>query len=93
MPDMGTARCDFPGGSSATLWDSIQRILSLPENTRIFSCHDYAPDGRDYQFESTVKQQRECNKHVKLGTDEAQFVKWRAERDATLTLPKLLVWI
>jgi len=91
MPDMGTARCDFPGGNAATLWSSIQRLLSLPDDTRIFSAHDYAPDGREFAFESTVAQQKAANKHVKAGTDEAQFIQWRKERDATLTLPKLIV--
>eukprot|EP01094_Clydonella_sp_ATCC50884_P019092 TRINITY_DN3662_c0_g1_i2.p1 TRINITY_DN3662_c0_g1~~TRINITY_DN3662_c0_g1_i2.p1 ORF type:complete len:189 (-),score=55.98 TRINITY_DN3662_c0_g1_i2:285-851(-) len=91
MPDQGTARCDFPGGSSNTLWESVQRILSLPPAVRLFTCHDYAPGGREYAFETTVGEERASNKHVKEGTERAQFVQWRAERDATLSLPRLIL--
>ncbi|KNC55433.1 beta-lactamase domain-containing protein [Thecamonas trahens ATCC 50062] len=92
MPDMGTARCDFPGGSSEVLWNSVQKLFALPDETRLFTCHDYAPGDRsDYVFESTIGAQKASNKHVALGTDEEQFVNWRAERDATLSLPRLFV--
>lgn len=91
MPDMGTARCDFPGGSSATLWDSIQRLFRLPDDTRLFTGHDYAP-GRDaYAFESTIAAQKASNKHVHVGVEPASFTAWRAERDAALGLPNLFV--
>jgi glyoxylase-like metal-dependent hydrolase (beta-lactamase superfamily II) len=90
-PDQGTARCDFPGGSSETLWNSIQKILALPDATRVFTCHDYAPGGREYCWESTVAAEKAGNIHVKSGTDADQFKKWRAERDATLSLPGLIL--
>jgi len=90
MPDYGTARCDFPGGSAATLYRSIRRILDLPPATRIFTAHDYQPGGRPPAWVSTVGQQRRCNKHVRDGIAEAEFVAMRKARDATLAMPQLL---
>jgi len=91
MPDFGTARCDFPGGSARQLWHSIQKILSLPEETRIFTCHDYKAPGRDeFAWESTVGQQKASNKHIAGSTEDA-FVEMRESRDATLSMPKLIV--
>lgn len=91
MPDQGTARCDFPKGSVENLWASIHKILSLPEQTRIFTCHDYQPGGRQPAWETTVAEERKRNIHVKDGTDKEQFVKWRTERDSTLGAPKLII--
>lgn len=91
MPDFGTARCDFPGGDPAVLYDSIQRILSLPGDTRLFMCHDYKPGGRDLRWQCTVDEQRSENIHVNENVDKAGFVKMRQERDATLDLPRLIV--
>eukprot|EP00164_Ancoracysta_twista_P003031 GFYU01004046.1.p1 GENE.GFYU01004046.1~~GFYU01004046.1.p1 ORF type:complete len:304 (+),score=87.59 GFYU01004046.1:137-1048(+) len=91
MPDMGSARCDFPAGSSQNLWNSIQKILSLPEDVRVFVGHDYKPGRDEYKWESTIKEQRDMNKHVKAGTEEGQFVSWRKERDDTLSAPRLII--
>ena len=91
MPDFGTARCDFPGGSARTLYRSIQRILALPPETRVFVGHDYGPGGRDIAWETTVADQRRSNKHVKDGIDENAFVEMRTERDAELAMPGLLL--
>ena len=92
MPDYGTARCDFPGGSAAQLFRSIQKILSLPDETRIFTCHDYKAEGRNtYAWESTVGEQKAKNVHVHEGINEAEFVKMREARDATLAIPKLII--
>ena len=92
MPDYGTARADFPGGDARTLHRSIQRLLALPENTRLFLCHDYKAPGRDeYQWETTVGEQRRSNIHVGAGTSEDEFVTLREERDAGLSVPKLLL--
>jgi len=92
MPDYGTARCDFPGGSAALLFRSIGKILSLPDETRIFTCHDYKAEGRDnYAWESTVGEQKARNVHVHEGVTEADFVKMRKARDATLAMPKLII--
>ena len=92
MPDYGTARADFPGGSSRSLYRSIQRILALPPKTRLFMCHDYKAPGRDhYAWETTVAEQRALNKHVKDGTSEDAFVAMRDARDATLAAPTLLL--
>jgi glyoxylase-like metal-dependent hydrolase (beta-lactamase superfamily II) len=88
QPDVGTSRCDFPGGSSAVLYDSLQAILSLPENTRLFIGHDYGTDTREEPaWESTVAEQKAHNKHVGGGTPKSDYVAVRDERDATLTLP------
>ncbi len=91
MPDVGTARADFPGGDAHALYGSIRRILSLPPQTSIWVCHDYPPAGRSPQWESTVQQQREHNIHVHDGISEAQFVALRQARDATLEMPTLIL--
>ncbi|MEZ5572729.1 MAG: MBL fold metallo-hydrolase [Halioglobus sp.] len=91
MPDGGTARADFPGGDAGTLYRSIQRILELPTETRIFVCHDYLPDGRALQYETTVAAQRRANIHVHEGVSEAAFVAMRTARDATLGMPALIL--
>ena len=91
MPDFGTARCDFPGGSAETLWDSIQKVLSLPDETRLFMCHDYKAPGRDeYKWETTVAEEKAHNIHISSKTKE-EFVAMRTARDATLSMPKLIV--
>jgi glyoxylase-like metal-dependent hydrolase (beta-lactamase superfamily II) len=92
MPDFGTARCDFPGGSSAELFNSIQKILSLPDATRIFVGHDYKAPGRDeFAWETTVAEQKAHNVHVGAEADQADFVAMRDARDATLAMPKLII--
>lgn len=91
MPDFGTARCDFPGGDAELLFDSIQRILSLPGDTRLFMCHDYMPGGRELRWECTVDEQRTSNIHVNESVDKTGFAAMRLERDATLNLPALIV--
>ena len=91
MPDVGTARCDFPGGNAKTLFASVRKILSLPAQTRLFMCHDYPPNGRAVQFETTVAEQRAHNIHVKDSISEDQFVDMRTKRDATLEMPVLIL--
>jgi glyoxylase-like metal-dependent hydrolase (beta-lactamase superfamily II) len=92
MPDFGTARCDFPGGSSETLFNSVQRILALPDETRIFVGHDYKAPGRDeYAWETTVGEQKAKNIHVGAGKSQEEFVEMRDTRDATLAMPKLII--
>ena len=91
MPDVGTARCDFPGGDAKALYASTRRILSLPADTRLFMCHDYPPNGRDVAFETTVAAQRAANIHVHDGISEAEFVAMRTARDATLAMPVLIL--
>ena len=91
MPDVGTARADFPGGNAATLYQSMQRILSLPGKTRIFVCHDYPPAGRAPAWQTTVQAQRIGNIHVHDGVSEAEFVQMRTARDATLEMPTLIL--
>ncbi|MFK8041132.1 MBL fold metallo-hydrolase [Congregibacter sp.] len=91
MPDFGTARCDFPGGDAATLFRSIKRILALPEATRIFVCHDYMPNDRELQFETSVSAELEANIHVKAGISEEEFVAMREKRDKTLGMPNLIL--
>jgi len=92
MPDFGTARCDFPGGSSQTLYESIQKILALPDETKIFVGHDYKAPGRDeYSWETTVGEQRKKNVHIGGDVKAEAFVKLRDERDAKLAMPKLIV--
>ena len=92
MPDFGTARTDFPGGSAALLYQSIRKILALPENTRLFMCHDYKAPGRDvYAWETTVAEQREHNVHIDNTVTEATFVERRERRDKQLGMPKLLL--
>ena len=91
MPDAGSARADFPGGDAATLYDSINRILSLPDGMRLFVCHDYGPNGRALAYETTVATQRALNIHVGGGESKTGFVQMREERDAQLSLPKLIL--
>jgi len=91
MPDYGTARCDFPGGDAATLYRSIHRLLELPEETRLFMCHDYAPGGREVAWETTVRAERQDNIHVHDGITEDAFVEMRTTRDATLDMPTLIL--
>ena len=91
MPDVGTARCDFPGGSSQQLYQSIQRLLALPADTEIYVCHDYPKADRGHEYLTTVAKQRADNIHVKDGIDEASFVEMRDARDATLNMPRLIL--
>ncbi len=92
MPDVGTARCDFPQGDARTLYQSVQRILSLPDDTRLFMCHDYPPISRsEYRYLSTVKEQKALNIHLHSGIGEEYFVQMRQERDATLAMPRLII--
>jgi len=91
MPDFGTARCDFPGGDAGLLFDSVQRLLSLPGDTRLFMCHDYMPGGRELRWECTVDEQRASNIHVNQNVDKTGFKSMRAERDSSLDLPALIV--
>jgi glyoxylase-like metal-dependent hydrolase (beta-lactamase superfamily II) len=92
MPDYGTARADFPGGDAHQLYHSIRRLLSLPDETRLFLCHDYKAPGRDkYVWETTVGAQRTSNVHVHVGVSEDEFVEMRTRRDATLSMPKLIL--
>ncbi len=91
MPDMGTARCDFPGGDASTLYHSIQKILSLPDETQLYMCHDYAPNGRDYSYLTTVKEQKENNIHVGTKVSSQQFKTMRTLRDQELEMPALIV--
>lgn len=92
MPDYGTARCDFPGGDARTLYHSIQKVLALPERTRLFLCHDYKAPGRDtFEYETSVAEQLSANVHVHEGVSEEAFVEMRTERDATLGMPTLII--
>ena len=91
MPDVGTARCDFPGGDAKTLYASTRKILGLPPHTRLFMCHDYPPNGRAVTFETTVAEQKAHNIHVHDGISEAEFVAMRTMRDATLEMPTLIL--
>ena len=91
MPDFGTARTDFPGGDPATLYASIKRILSLPPETRLFMCHDYGPDGRDYARQTSVAEERADNIHGRDGVSEQEFVNIRTERDAAIDFPNLIL--
>ena len=90
MPDGGTARCDFPGGDAAVLHASIRRLYELPPQTRVFVCHDYAPDGREPRCETTIAAERAGNIHLRDGVTEAEFVALRTRRDAGLAVPRLL---
>jgi len=90
MPDYGSARCDFPGGSASKLFDSIQRIHTLPENTKLYMCHDYPPQGRGPEFVTTVAISRETNKHAHTGISREAFISMREQRDAQLGMPKLI---
>jgi glyoxylase-like metal-dependent hydrolase (beta-lactamase superfamily II) len=93
MPDFGSARCDFPGGSAADMYDAVQRIYSMPDSTRLFMCHDYLPpSGRtEYRHETTVGEEKADNIHLRAGTAKESFVKVREERDATLSLPQYMI--
>ncbi len=91
MPDGGSARCDFPGGSAEELYDSIMKVLALPDETRLFMCHDYGPGGRTIAWETTVAEQKAENIHVGAGKTKEDFVKFRTERDAQLAMPKLII--
>ncbi|MGS0622179.1 MBL fold metallo-hydrolase [Ralstonia sp. VS2407] len=91
MPDVGTARCDFPGGNAHELFHSIRKLLDLPGETRLFMCHDYPPEGRGPAWETTVRDERNRNIHVHDGVTEAQFVAMRQARDATLAMPTLIL--
>ena len=91
MPDGGSARADFPGGDAGQLYDSIQKILALPDAMRLFICHDYGPNGRDITWETTVGDEKAHNIHVGGGKTREEFVKFRTERDAQLSMPKLII--
>jgi glyoxylase-like metal-dependent hydrolase (beta-lactamase superfamily II) len=91
MPDGGSARADCPGGAAETLYDSIQKVLALPDETRLFMCHDYGPGGREIQWETDVARQKSDNIHVGDGKTKEEFVKFRTERDAQLDMPKLII--
>lgn len=91
MPDVGTARCDFPGGDARQLYRSIKKLLSLPPETRLFMCHDYPPAGRDVCYETTVADERAHNIHVHDGIDEDAYVAMRTQRDAGLAMPVLIL--
>ena len=91
MPDGGSARADFPGGDAGELYDSIMKVLSLPDEMRLFMCHDYGPNGRAIQWETTVAEQKANNIHVGGGKTREDFIKFRTERDATLAVPKLII--
>lgn len=92
MPDFGSARCDFPRGSAARMYDSVQKILALPERMRMFMCHDYLPEGREeYRYETSVGEQKQKNIHLKEGTSKEDFVARREARDATLSLPVFMI--
>ena len=91
MPDGGSARCDFPGGSAEELYDSIQKVLALPDETRLFMCHDYGPGGRAIAWGTTVAEQKAENIHVGAGKTKEDFVEFRTERDAQLAMPKLII--
>jgi len=91
MPDFGTARCDFPGGNASVLYQSIQRLFTLPPETRIFMCHDYMPNGREMRYESTVGEQKKFNIHLHDGISEDEFVTMRSAKDKTLGMPALML--
>jgi glyoxylase-like metal-dependent hydrolase (beta-lactamase superfamily II) len=91
MPDVGTARCDFPGGDAGRLYDSIQAILSLPAETMLYLCHDYPPDGRDMRYRCSIHEQSESNVHIGGGRTRHAFIELRQTRDRTLSLPALIL--
>ncbi len=92
MPDFGTARCDFPGGDAGTLYDSVQKLFTYPDETRVFVCHDYMAPGRDvYAWETTVGEQKRYNVHLRTGTSRDEFISSRIARDTTLAMPKLIL--
>ena len=91
MPDVGSARCDFPGGDAKALYESVQKLLSYPPETRLFMCHDYPPNERVIQFETSVAEQKKSNIHLKDGISAADFIAMRSKRDATLEMPVLIL--
>ena len=91
MPDGGSARADFPGGDAGILYDSIQKVLALPDDLRLFMCHDYAPGDREFRWETTVGEEKESNIHVGKGKTKEDFVRMRSERDPTLGMPRLIL--
>lgn len=91
MPDAGSARADFPGGDAGDLYDSIQKVLALPDDMRLFMCHDYGPGGREILYQTTVSEQKHSNIHAGIGHDRDEFIKMRKARDATLAVPRLIV--
>lgn len=92
MPDFGTARCDFPGGDASALYTSINQILELPDETKIFTCHDYLAEGRnEHAWESTVGEQKEKNVHINKNVSKDEFIKMRADKDKTLSMPVLIL--
>lgn len=91
LPDVGSARCDFPGGDAEQLYDSAKKILAFPDETVLFMCHDYPPAGRKEQYSCTVAEQRQHNIHLRDGISKAEFVRMRTERDASLALPRLIL--
>ena len=91
MPDGGSARADFPGGDAGVLYDSIQKVLALPDAMRLFMCHDYGPNGRDIRWETTVGEEKAQNIHVGAGATRESFITFRTARDATLAMPKLII--
>jgi glyoxylase-like metal-dependent hydrolase (beta-lactamase superfamily II) len=91
MPDGGSARADFPGGDAGQLYDSIQKVLSLPDETRLFMCHDYAPNGREIRWETTVAEEKAHNIHVGGGKTRDEFIRFRTRRDAELDMPRLII--
>ena len=91
MPDAGTARCDLPGGDATSLYESCQRLLTLPDDTRVFACRDYQPGGRDLAFESTVAEQRDHNIHVGADISANEFAAMREARDMGLEMPTLIL--
>ncbi|WP_026987315.1 MBL fold metallo-hydrolase [Fodinicurvata fenggangensis] len=91
MPDGGSARADFPGGDAGTLYESIQKVLRLPDETRLFMCHDYGPNGREIRWETTVAEEKAHNIHVGGGKTRDEFIKFRTERDAQLAMPRLII--
>ncbi len=91
MPDVGTARCDFPGGDAHRLYASAKRLLAFPDDTRLFMCHDYPPEGREPKWQTTVAEQRAHNIHIHDGVSEDEFVAMRTTRDATLSMPTLIL--
>lgn len=91
LPDVGSARCDFPGGDAEQLYDSVQKILSFPDDTILFMCHDYPPEAREPQYSCTIADQKQHNIHLRDGISKTEFVRMRTERDATLELPKLIL--
>jgi glyoxylase-like metal-dependent hydrolase (beta-lactamase superfamily II) len=91
MPDGGSARADFPGGDAGVLYDSIQKVLALPDEMRLFMCHDYGPNGREIRWETTVAEEKAHNIHVGGGTSRDAFIAMREARDATLDMPRLII--